>query len=564
MSYIVSCLLLIKGVDMKRFAAVFLCIAMLAAFVPSFSSYAVSPVSTLKIGLSYGDNGVPGAKLQNVSGFDSGYKVGFYDSNNVFKHLFTTYESEVTVIKDKAIWITSDNEYIDVKPSSHKYYIGPFNVQLDKTFDSYDSAMGLASTFVQMGYQAFPAFHYGSFKLRIGEFLTRDAAVKAADKLASSTGYSFNVVGESASCYTLTKTGTDRIIFELDSYDQPLGIQPLSKQTWYNKFKYYGGFEFRRVYGNDLTVINIVSMDDYLKGVIPYEVSPSWPAEAQKAQAVCAKCYACNNMGKHSSMGFDLCNTTDCQVYRGTNLATSLTDSVVDAVKGYYVTYNGEIAMTYYHSNSGGYTEDVENIWGKYIPYLRAVEDIYLENPKPYSVTVDLKTITDILQMKGYTNKKITDYYVSKRSASGNVMSVTFAQEDGTTLVLSSDKARTAINNSNKGVSIPSHRFTIETSIGVYINKVLTKNTTGTLYAIGADGEKKPLSANFNNIKTITDKGIKSLSPNSINYVINGTGSGHHVGMSQSGALGMAKKGFTYDQILQFYYAGVQITYFGY
>lgn len=555
----------VKEGFMKRIAAIILCLCVIAAFIPDLKAEAIAmPVSKVKIGLSYGDNGVPAAKLQNVSGQNKGFQIGFYNSSNSFWPLYSTTESLITVLKDKAIWITSTDDYYDVKPSSHKYYIGSYHLQVDASYTDAKSAMSLAGIFTALGYQAFPAFINEKFRLRVGEFLTADAATEALKKLTSSTGMNFNIVGNSTTCYTVTKTGTDKILFELDSHGQPLGIQPNSKETWYNKYKYYGGFEFRRVYGNDLTVISIVEMNDYVKGVVPYEMSPSWNIEALKAQAVCAKSYACNNLNKHKSMGFDLCNTTDCQVYYGTNQATAVTNSAVDAVNGIYATYNGQIAMTYYHSNSGGHTEDVENIWGSYVPYLRGVEDIHLENPRVYSFTVDLDTINQILHLKGYTNQNVTDYYVSKTSRAGNVLEVTFTQADGTPLKLSGDRSRTALTNASLGVSMTSHRFTVTPVVGLYINKILVQTGIGSLNAIGGDGSVTPLNAtNHSTVKAITDKGIVSLSPSNISFTINGTGSGHHIGLSQSGARSMANKGFGYEDILKFYFTGIKITYLG-
>jgi len=553
-----------KEGHMKRVAAFILSIILVLTVLPNFEVQAAQPVSVLRIGLSYGDNAVPAAKLQNLTGDQSGYQIGFYDNDLKFYPLITTYEREIAIIKDKAIWITSEDEYVDVKPSSHKYYIGAYHAQVDATFSTYNDAMALAWAFTQMGYQAFPAFINGVFKLRVGEHLTYEKAQESVATLNATTGLNFTVVGGSETCYTVAITGTDRILFEFDSYESAMAVLPFSEQTWYNKYKYNGGFEFNRVYGNDITVISVVTMEQYIKGVIPYEVSPSWPLEAQKAQAICAKCYACNNIGKHKSMGFDLCNTTDCQVYRGTNYATSVSNLAVDSVQGMYLTYENEICMTYYHSNSGGSTEDVENIWTRYIPYLRAVEDIYLKDPEAYSVSVDLDTISEILMIKNYTSQRIIDCYVSRISPSGNVLEVTFTQADGTPLRLSSDKARTAVNSANKGIRIPSHRYTITPSVGIYVNKLLMNIGMTELYAIGGDGTVASLPASYTEVKAITSTGIKSINPNNVTYVINGTGSGHHVGMSQAGAYGMAKEGFTYDEILRFYYTGSQVVYYGY
>ncbi|MBO7275582.1 MAG: hypothetical protein J6V15_04335, partial [Clostridia bacterium] len=154
---------------MRKITAVILSVIIAAFLIPPMEANAFQPISVLKIGLAYGDNAVPAAKLQNVSGEQVGYQIGFYDTNRTFYPLITTYESQIVVLKDKPIWLTSEDEYLDVKPSSHKYYIGAYHAQVDATFATYQDAMSLAAVFTQLGYQAFPAFINGSFKLRVGE-----------------------------------------------------------------------------------------------------------------------------------------------------------------------------------------------------------------------------------------------------------------------------------------------------------------------------------------------------------------------------------------------------------
>ena len=85
--------------------------------------------------------------------------------------------------------------------------------------------------------------------------------------------------------------------------------------TWFKGYRYYGGFQYRRS-GGDLTVINIVDVEDYVKGVLPYEMNNAWPLEALKAQAVCARTYAAAISSSHASAGFDVCNNTHCQMYQ--------------------------------------------------------------------------------------------------------------------------------------------------------------------------------------------------------------------------------------------------------
>ena len=126
--------------------------------------------------------------------------------------------------------------------------------------------------------------------------------------------------------------------------------------------------------GGDLIVYNLVDIEDYVKGVIPYEMSNSWPIEALKAQAVCARTYA---MASRKHSGFDLCTTECCQVYRGVGLANDTTDSAVEQTAGQYLTYNGELCVTYYSSSDGGATENSENVWTAAVGYLKGVIDPY-------------------------------------------------------------------------------------------------------------------------------------------------------------------------------------------
>ncbi|MBO4954379.1 MAG: SpoIID/LytB domain-containing protein, partial [Clostridia bacterium] len=126
-----------------------------------------------------------------------------------------------------------------------------------------------------------------------------------------------------------------------------------------------------------IVVVNRLDVESYLCGVLPYEMSTGWPLEALKAQAVAARNYVANNVGKHRSNGFDLCNTTHCQVYRGkTGEAEDCTQAVFDTA-GVYLYYDGKPAQTFYFSSSGGKTENVKDVWGSSFPYLVSVEDTY-------------------------------------------------------------------------------------------------------------------------------------------------------------------------------------------
>ena len=178
---------------------------------------------------------------------------------------------------------------------------------------------------------------------------------------------SFSSVSPSAYAVTVIQTGTDRVLFQFDGgEDLALGIMPDvtgedEVQTWFQGYKYNGGFRYERIGGGDLTVVSVVDMETYIKGVIPFEMSNDWPLEALKAQAICARSYAYNNISqnKHSAHHFDVCSSTDCQVYRGAGSnvssyqSTDRTDRAVEETAGEYALYDGTVIEAFYSSRSG-------------------------------------------------------------------------------------------------------------------------------------------------------------------------------------------------------------------
>jgi stage II sporulation protein D len=123
-----------------------------------------------------------------------------------------------------------------------------------------------------------------------------------------------------------------------------------------------------------LTVVNVVKLEDYVRGVVPNELG--FPAlEAQKAQAIAARSYALSKVGQFASQGFDVLPTTRSQVYKGYSSENPMADRAVFETKGIVATYNGKPIRAMYTSTCGGRTEDVKNIYPDYdAPYLKGVE----------------------------------------------------------------------------------------------------------------------------------------------------------------------------------------------
>ncbi len=125
-----------------------------------------------------------------------------------------------------------------------------------------------------------------------------------------------------------------------------------------------------------ITVVNVLSLEDYVRGVVPNELSPGgYPAiEALKAQAVAARTYAVRNRNQFAPQGFDLLPTTRSQVYGGLSTEHPLSTRAVEETRGIVASYRGEPINALYTSTCGGRTEDVENIFNEAMPYLRGRE----------------------------------------------------------------------------------------------------------------------------------------------------------------------------------------------
>lgn len=123
----------------------------------------------------------------------------------------------------------------------------------------------------------------------------------------------------------------------------------------------------------DSAIVEVITLDfeEYIKGILPYEMSPAYPLEALKAQAVAARSYAAANLGKHIADGADVCSSVHCQVWRPTRYVT--TDRAVDETRGIAATYSGAIIYAFYHGHCDGHTRNSEDVWSAALPYTRAV-----------------------------------------------------------------------------------------------------------------------------------------------------------------------------------------------
>ena len=264
--------------------------------------------------------------------------------------------------------------------------------------------------------------------------------------------------------------------------------------------------------GQTVTVIEELTIEDYLEGVLPHEMDPDWPLEALKAQAVVARSFAYANMGKFKKDGFDLTADTRSQMYRG---VTAVNDNVRRAVRdtrGEVLGWNGQLLRVYYHACCGGRTENAAEAWGgdplATPPPLRGVRDPWC-SVSPHMRWTARFTWQDVmaaLEQRRVLPGPLKALKIGRRDVAGYVRD----------FVARSGKAQATVRAAD-----------LRTSLGA--------------------GDLKSVRIS----RVVARKG-------GLEFV--GSGSGHGVGLCQWGARVQAQKGRSYEQILRFYFPGADLS----
>ena len=325
---------------------------------------------------------------------------------------------------------------------------------------------------------------------------------------------------------------------------------------------YRGGLSFYQSGSGAMNVINHILLDDYLYGVLNSELNYSNPIEALKAQAVTARSFAMCNTGKHSESGFDFCTGVHCQLYKGYSDEHGETNRAVDETAGQTLTYGGETVSGYYFKNSGGFTQSAEDVWGGRLPHLTGVKDEYSPD-YPWRHTMTFQEITSKLNAAGYSIGKLQSVAIKGRTPSGAASSVEFTGTYGTA-ELKNEKIRTVLG----GAEIRSLMFGFSDREDVppyggaeMIHVIgeggtIDKRNPDDIYIL-SDGEAIILTGYFQTGE-VADEVYEAASQDPVTF--SGKGYGHGVGMPQDSAVVMANKGFSYEEILKYYYTGVEIN----
>lgn len=291
-----------------------------------------------------------------------------------------------------------------------------------------------------------------------------------------------------------------QLIVDGERVGRSFTLEPLTGQFVSWRGKSYRGSLRVVADGDSMHIVNVVDLESYLRGVVPAEMQASWPMDALKAQAIAARTYTLSSLNGRAV--YDVCATTDCQVYSGVSAEHPRADQAIRETDGMVITHNGGFARTYYHSDSGGVLASSAEVWGSALPYAIAQQDVsYSTQHRRWQKQLDAAAIAADLRARGRDVGQVQALRILAYTTSGRV---------------------------------------------------------GELEVIGSQG-----SAVFNGTsltRMLREWGLKSTRFSMTgNLTAQGDGWGHGVGMSQHGARALAQAGYSFSQILAFYYPSTQL-----
>ena len=286
---------------------------------------------------------------------------------------------------------------------------------------------------------------------------------------------------------------------------------------------------------NTLVPINVLTVDEYLQGVISSEMPVQFPMDALRAQAVLARTYALKHLGKHKSYGYDLCDTQNCQVYGGVSAESERANAAVESTIGEVLLYNGKPIESVFSANCGGITQSSKDAGWSDTPYLHPVSDY-----KDF----------DFSTLQPYHFKNLLQYYHDAYSRyDKNVSMAAFRW----VRVVEEKELREVIKRQKKDIGEIKALIPLRRGKSGYVSRLLVKGTKGSVTLNKENVIRNNLSLG------LLRSSYFIVEPNYENrklkyFVFYGGGWGHGVGFDQTGAAGRADAGQDYKTILQHYF----------
>ena len=345
--------------------------------------------------------------------------------------------------------------------------------------------------------------------------------------------------------YKLVKKSYQSIItpFLITPYSQKKLQGPIyissSEQIRINDINFGKKFYLAKDSYGTWTLIQKISFDDYLKGVLPYEIGSNSPLEALKAQAVIARTWALYNSERFNIDNYHLCISTQCQVYKPPKIQYINVNKAIEDTSNLIITHNSKPINSFYHGSNGGISASASESWRiKDYFYLNPIIDGLDSLQKSFKLPIknddQLNTFLEFADEKVYGNKHSLFRWkkiISNEKIQNSLIKNQLIEEKSDLIDL---------NIIERGYS------------GRVIKLEIKLRNSKKRIVLVKDDIRRILSFLPSNLFT-----INKLNDNL--WLFKGGGFGHGVGLSQSGAIEMAELGFTYEQILNHYYQGTKI-----
>ena len=537
----------------------FLVVIILLSSTISIKSIAAVYPETVRIGIYYGGDQVTSFSVSSKTGVDIGFLL-----KGTFVKLYEEKTANQAIVRKDGYFVkASDGRLLEYNPNEGIPYegetLGPYHIRIGTFSPDFASAQAIANNISKTGVSAYVVYESG-WQVWTGFYPDSKTANSNIGKISSSIGTSDLSIMPPSPNRTVIYNSAFKVQMIFGGVDGHLYIKSKATQSPallnVNGRNYRGDFEVRRYSNSDLTVINIVNIEQYLYGVVPSEIESDSPIEAIKAQAVAARTYTYANIGTYGKWGFDLGDSVDSQVYKGYDSERQSTNRAVNETKGKKILYNGKLISALYSSSSGGMTADSKYVWGSEVDYLKSVVDEYEAQTSSrylWEKTLSPEDVKRILFLKNVEIGEILSVSAEEYSPSGRVIKLRIV---GT-------KDQIVFNNADCRYlfNLNSQKYTLSSGSSVYV-----KASDGTLKSIAINGRTVVAASgqqtlpNLNSVSVIgSNNNKKNISLDAGNFVFTGKGWGHGVGMSQNGAKGYALQGYNYEQILKHYYTGVTV-----
>lgn len=420
------------------------------------------------------------------------------------------------------------------------------------------------------------------YRIGAGSGLSENELAEKETLLSENGVENFKPYSGSETVLAVLDSQTLDVLFKIETTSLRLYVYPVQPnggaQTYYlmNEvtYSYAGDFEYRCDEGG-ITMINTLDLEDYVKGILPYEVDPEWPYESLKTFAIILRSYTMGGYYvKHPHDDYDFCDESHCQAYRGLKRANATTAKAVDDTKGMICAYEGKPALTFYHAISGGSTISYNDAWdwsATEYPYLVSVDTPWEPYEKwsngLWTTVVSRAELSDYLMAKTKIAKKlkdgIADLTISRYLENGYAYELTLTDIYGTKAVYrQSDEVRNILQRYVKSALFTVSKKPLETTlVSVNTPDNSVDLATEDLYVISADENGETSVSKLEDAPSVLSaSGTTEITSEDFAYVITGKGWGHGVGISQYAIDVMVKQGYKYDEIIKAYFPTLDIV----